>query len=260
MKKETSWGNVADWYADHVLSEDSYHKKVILPNLLRMLSIKPGMRVLDIACGSGFFAHEFSKIGAKVQGADISAELIELAKKHYSTHASFEVGAAHELKHIPDNSVDAVTLILAIQNIAEVKETFSEAARVLTKTGRMYIVMNHPAFRIPGSSSWGWELPVSSVKAKESLYRRIDQYLTEKKIPITMHPGASPDEKTISFHRPLQYYMKLIGNGGFAVSRLEEWISHKESQQGPRQKEEDRMRKEIPLFMAFELIKQHGVY
>ncbi len=244
--KETSWGNVADWYAGHVVSEDSYHKKVILPNLLRLMNIRPGMRILDVACGSGFFADAFSKVGAVVQGADISPELIELAAKHYST-VSFSTASAHKLSHVPDGSIDIVTIILAIQNIAEVKETLAEASRVLVKTGKIYIVMNHPAFRIPGGSSWGWD---------EKMYRRIDQYLTEKKIPITMHPGANPSEKTVSFHRPLQYYMKLIGNGGFAVSRLEEWISHKTSEQGPRQKEEDRMRKEIPLFMTLELIRQ----
>jgi ubiquinone/menaquinone biosynthesis C-methylase UbiE len=259
MRKDTSWGNVAEWYADHVVSEDSYHQKVILPNLLRLIDLRPGLRILDIACGSGFFAHEFSKIGAQAQGVDISKELIELAQKKYGKKSSFEVAAAHQLAHISSGSIDVVTLILAIQNIAEVKETLAEAKRVLSAKGKMYIVMNHPAFRIPGSSSWGWELPVSSIKAKESMYRRVDQYLTEKKIPIVMHPGGNPNEKTISFHRPLQYYMKLIGNGGFAVSRLEEWISHKVSEQGPRQNEEDRMRKEIPLFMALELIVQ-GVY
>jgi ubiquinone/menaquinone biosynthesis C-methylase UbiE len=221
-----------------------------LPNLLRLMNLKAKIRVLDVACGSGFFAHEFSKTEAVVQGVDISTELIELAKKQYGKVVSFAVAPAHAFSHVPDNSIDIITIILAIQNIAEVKETLIECNRVLSKTGKMYIVMNHPAYRIPGSTSWGYD------DKNKTQYRRIDQYLTEKKIPITMHPGANPKEKTISFHRPLQYYMKLIGNGGFAVSRLEEWISHRQSQPGPHQKEEDRMRKEIPLFMTLELVKQ----
>jgi hypothetical protein len=61
--------------------------------------------------------------------------------------------------------------------------------------------------------------------------------------------------KTISFHRPLQYYFKLFTNEGFLISRLEEWTSHKNSTEGTRQKEENRTRKEFPLFLFIELQK-----
>jgi hypothetical protein len=61
--------------------------------------------------------------------------------------------------------------------------------------------------------------------------------------------------KTVSFHRSLQYYVKLFSKSGFAITRLEEWISHKQSQMGPRQKAEDVARKEIPMFMCVEVKK-----
>jgi ubiquinone/menaquinone biosynthesis C-methylase UbiE len=262
MKKDTSWGNVAEWYADHVLGEDSYHKQVVLPNLLRLMHIEKGMHVLDVACGSGFFAHEFFKAGAVVQGIDLGAELIAIAQKHYGKDIDFKVAPAHKFSHVHDASVDVITIILAIQNIGEVKETLAECSRVLKPQGKVYIVMNHPAFRIPGGSSWGFDPPspkaMEGQSEQQKMYRRIDEYLSEKKVPITMHPGTNPKEKTVSFHRPLQYYMKLIGNGGFAATRLEEWISHKKSEPGPRQLEEYRTRKEIPLFMTIELVK-HSV-
>ena len=42
MKNNTSWGNDADWYNDLLNSDsDSYQVKVILPNILRLLDIKP---------------------------------------------------------------------------------------------------------------------------------------------------------------------------------------------------------------------------
>ena len=68
QKKETSWGKVADWYDDMVLSDDSYQKTLILPNLLKAMEIKKGQKILDIGCGQGFFANEFSKAGAVVTG------------------------------------------------------------------------------------------------------------------------------------------------------------------------------------------------
>ncbi|MBI2075302.1 MAG: SAM-dependent methyltransferase, partial [Candidatus Harrisonbacteria bacterium] len=37
---------------------------------------------------------------------------------------------------------------------------------------------------------------------------------------------------------------------GFAVTDMEEWVSHRTSERGPRAKAEDRARREIPLFLA----------
>ena len=66
-----------------------------------------------------------------------------------------------------------------------------------------------------------------------------------------MNPGEKMIKKktyTVSFHRPLQDYFKSLVDTGFFVSGFEEWISHKKSQIGPRQKAEDIARKEIPMF------------
>ena len=67
-----------------------------------------------------------------------------------------------------------------------------------------------------------------------------------------MHPGEEKGEQTISYHRSLQDFFKALSKNNFAVSKLEEWISHRESQEGPRQKAEDIARKEIPLFLMLE--------
>jgi SAM-dependent methyltransferase len=130
--------------------------------------------------------------------------------------------------------------------------TFTECARALKPGGRFIIVINHPAFRIPGRSSWEWD----EKEAKQ--YRRLDAYMSEDQNKIDMTPGKSKvaDKRfTVSFHRPLQSYFKALAKAGFAVTRLEEWISHKESQKGPRAMEEDRMRKEMPLFLCLEAKK-----
>jgi hypothetical protein len=75
-----------------------------------------------------------------------------------------------------------------------------------------------------------------------------------------MNPGevasqSSEAQNTISFHRPLQAYMKALEKTGFVLARLEEWTSHKKSEKGPRQTAEDRARKEIPLFLMMECVK-----
>lgn len=252
-KKETSWGKVAEWY-DELLenSPDSFQAKVILPNIIRILGIKPGMKVMDVACGQGFFSRVFEQQGASVTASDISSELVGAAIKKSPKTIAYHVAPADKLAFADAGAYDAAVIILALQNIENFAGTIAECSRALKKGGRFIIVLNHPAFRIPQRSAWGWD-----EKAGKQ-FRRIDSYLSDDRMEIDMTPGE-PDvrrkKKTMTFHRSLQAYFKALNKAGFAVTRLEEWISHRKSQKGPRAAEEDRIRKEIPMFLALEAIK-----
>ena len=247
MKKDTSWEKAADWYDELLQGKDTYQQKVILPGMLRMLEIKSGERVLDLACGQGFFSLAFANAGAEVVAADASAELIRRAKRHQNI--MYHVAAANNLGFVKSGSIDAIAFIMAIQNIDDVHAVLKECARVLAPKGKMILVMNHPSFRVPKHSDWEFD------EEQHVEHRRVDQYLSEAKVKIQTHPGDAPADYTISFHRPLQFYFKAFAKTGFAVTRLEEWISHRKSQKGPRAAAEDRARKEIPLFLALEAKK-----
>lgn len=239
---KTSWGGVAKWYEKLLSGEGTYQKEVILPNLLRLMDIKRGEKVLDLACGPGFFSKEFVRAGAKVLGVDISSELIAVAKESVKD-GEFVVSNAEELPFIKNWSMDKVVIVLALQNIEHADKVIKECARVLRTGGTLHLVLNHPAFRNPKVTSWGWDAE------NKIQYRRVDEYLSESKTKIQMHPGDAPDLFTVSFHRPLQFYFKIFSKLGFAVERLEEWNSNKKSEAGPRAKAEDSARKEIPLFL-----------
>jgi hypothetical protein len=82
--------------------------------------------------------------------------------------------------------------------------------------------------------------------------------MSEISQPVDMTQGVKDPKKkvfTYSFHHPLQVYFKAFAKSGLAVTRLEEWTSHKVSDAGPRKIAEDAARKEIPLFMCLELKK-----
>jgi ubiquinone/menaquinone biosynthesis C-methylase UbiE len=251
MKTDTSWNAVAEWY-DTLLEEKpgTYQKELILPNVLRLLGVKKGDTVLDLACGQGLFSRAFANAGAQVIGVDASKRLIDFAKKHSPQSIQYHIRMAHRLAFVKDHTIDSVVIVLAIQNIENIADVFAECRRVLKPRGRLLMVLNHPAFRIPKASDWEHDTKSGVI------YRRVAQYLSESTIAIDMHPGAGTgakkSEQTITFHRPLQVYSKALAKAGFAIARLEEWNSHKTSQPGPRQKAENTSRKEIPLFLCIE--------
>jgi ubiquinone/menaquinone biosynthesis C-methylase UbiE len=268
--KKTSWGGVADWYDTYLeVTLDSYQAMVLAPNLLRVLALQKGECVIDIACGQGYFTRLFAETGATTVGTDISKELVAAAKNRsprfstsettikikvqshseLSPQISYHIAPAHQLLFAKDASFDAATIVLAIQNIENISETFTEAHRVLKPGGRLVLVMNHPAFRSPKRTSWGWD------EEAKVQYRRVDGYLSGATIPIEMHPGQAKSTQTISYHRSLQDFFKALSKAGFVVTKLEEWISHKKSEKGPKQAAEDTARKEIPLFLMLEARK-----
>ncbi len=248
MKKDTSWGNVAEWYDEHLKGDNTYHAQVIAPNLLRVVNLKPNESLLELGCGQGFFIEKFAKLSGKVVGVDLGKELIEMAKKR-TPKAKFLVGNAESEKLLVGEKFNVITIILALQNIKNLDAVVKNLSRLLTEDGKIVVVMNHPTFRVPKNSEWGIDAE------KKIQYRRIDAYMSEREISIDMTPGkTSGKEMTVSYHRPLQVYSKAFGKAGFGIVKIEEWISHRKSV-GIHAKMEDIARKEIPLFMCLVLKK-----
>lgn len=243
---KTSWNKEAKWYDEHLRTEGEMHRQVVIPGVFKMLDPKKGEHVLDIACGQGQLAYDIANRGALVTGIDAAPSLIELAKKRVPK-GKFYTADAKRMAPLKDEEFHAASCVLALQNIDDIGPVMLELARVLKKGGRAVLVINHPSFRIPRQTSWGWD------ETKKMQYRRIDAYLSEARIPIEMHPGKKEKSVTWTFHRPLSAYVNALGKAGLAVDAMEEWVSPKVSTFGPKAKAENRARAEFPLFLAMKL-------
>ncbi|HTW94553.1 MAG TPA: methyltransferase domain-containing protein [Tepidisphaeraceae bacterium] len=247
----TDWGSVADWYDQLVGDEGSdFHQKVIIPGVTRLLAIQPGQRVIDIACGQGVLCRHLHSLEAGVTGIDAARPLIDAARRRGPADIDYRLLDASQLSTLEAGSFAAATCILAIQNINPLPPIMNGIAHVLSRPGRLVIVMMHPCFRGPKETSWGWD-EKSGVQ-----YRRIDRYLLPRKSPIVTHPGKPGGGYTWSFHRPIETYIKALRNAGLLVDAIEEWPSHRQSTSGPRAAAENRAREEIPMFMALRAVKQ----
>jgi len=248
MNKPTSWGNVADWYDKHLSDDNTFHAQVIAPNLERIVSLKANESMLELGCGQGYFIEKFSTISNRVTGVDIGKQLIEIAQSK-NPKAKFMVGNAEDPKLLPGQQFDVIIVILAIQNMRDLAAVAKNLSRLIKNDGKVVVVMNHPAFRVPQQSGWGID-PERKIQ-----HRSVAAYMSEMEIKIDMTPGkAANKEMTLSYHRPLQVYSKAFSKEGFGIVKIEEWISHRKSS-GLHAKMEDKARKEIPMFMCMVLKK-----
>ncbi len=257
----THWDAVTEWY-DTLVGDDGseYHRHVVVPGVLGLLNLTPErpQRVLDVACGQGVLCRAMAKRGAEVVGIDAARGLIDVARDRNTQEplpVEYHLADAKDLAAFVETTgnaarFDAVTCTLAIQNIAVLSPVWRGCRAALREGGRLIIVMMHPCFRIPKASFWGWE-PQRDAPGGGVQYRRVDGYLSSRKTPIQMHPGAAPELSTLTFHRPLQAYINTLAEAGLLIDHADEWPSHKRSDRSdPKAPAQDRAREEIPMFLA----------
>ena len=92
-----------------------------------------GVRLLDIACGSGMAAQTASRRGAAVTGLDASEALVDIARVR-TPGGDFRVGDMFALP-FPEASFDVATSFNGIWKGCEA--ALHEARRVLTPTGKL---------------------------------------------------------------------------------------------------------------------------
>lgn len=248
--QNTSWQNVAPWYnkITHEGQGHYYHEHVVIPNVLKLLNLTAGNKLLDLGCGNGVLAKNLPK-DVNYLGVDNSDKLIKFAESEdKNTLHKYLVADASKPLTIPIDFTES-TLILSLQNIANPAGAIGNASRHMGSGGKLVIVLNHPMFRIPRQSSWGTD------ESRRIQYRRVDKYLSPMTIPINMNPSDRNSATTLSYHLPLSAYSKMLQNAGFVIDLIEEWTSDKESE-GRAAKMENRSRQEIPLFMAVVAIKK----
>lgn len=119
---------------------------------LRRAGLAPGMRVLDVAMGTGAVARGAVRLvgpEGRVFGIDPSVGMIAEARKVF--HGPVTRGVAGELP-FADAQFDFVTMGIALRHVSDLAATFAEYFRVLRPGGTLWILEGH----VPSSGFGHW--------------------------------------------------------------------------------------------------------
>ena len=115
---------------------------------------QPGMRILDVATGTGMVARALAARGADVTALDQSEAMLAVARSRHADpaggHITFVTG---EAEHLPfeDASFDALTFTYLLRYVDDPAATLMELARVVKPGGRIgmveFGVPDNPALR-----------------------------------------------------------------------------------------------------------------
>jgi ubiquinone/menaquinone biosynthesis C-methylase UbiE len=110
---------------------------------VKRLGLKPGLKVLDVACGTGNLALPAARLGADVTGVDIAPNLVEQARANAvreGLKAQFDEGDAEALPY-GDASFDAVITMFGVMFAPRPELVAAELLRV-TKPGGLIAMAN----------------------------------------------------------------------------------------------------------------------
>jgi ubiquinone/menaquinone biosynthesis C-methylase UbiE len=143
MPEELSFKDQAAAEYDRAFAHVTTH---FMPFLLRAANIAPGMRVLDIATGTGLSAEAaLAAVGptGHVTAADISPAMAEKARERLgkAPNVSVSVEDGQGLS-FPDESFDAVLCNLGLMFFPDPVRGLSEFRRVLRPGGRAAVSVN----------------------------------------------------------------------------------------------------------------------
>lgn len=111
------------------------------------LQLKPGDRVLDVACGTGNLAIPAARAGATVTGADIATNLLEQARARAESEGlkiQFDEGDAEHLPY-DDAAFDVVVTMFGAMFAPRPELVSSELVRVTRSGGRIAMANWTPA-------------------------------------------------------------------------------------------------------------------
>ncbi len=99
--------------------------------------------VLDLGCGTGFFAEEIAKKCERLIGVDHSGDMLNIFhnKESFSSlkNVELKIGKADEIP-VDDNSCDVVVHICLFHEIKDIEKFHSEIKRVLKPDGKLFCV------------------------------------------------------------------------------------------------------------------------
>jgi 2-polyprenyl-3-methyl-5-hydroxy-6-metoxy-1,4-benzoquinol methylase len=219
------WERLAGFWDETIGEGNGFQDYLVEPYSEQLLDLKPGERVLDIACGGGRFARRMAAHGVTILAIDHSAEFLERAKRRTKENAGrieYRVMNATDkaaLLSLGRNQFDAAVCTMALMDMASIEPMISALPELLKPRGRFVFSTLHPCFHsgdiefFAESRSVGGKFRIET-GVKVTRYAEAFHYLG---LGILTQP-----EPQHYFHRPINMLFNTCFKCGFVLDGIEE--------------------------------------
>jgi 2-polyprenyl-3-methyl-5-hydroxy-6-metoxy-1,4-benzoquinol methylase len=235
-----AWERKAAFWDEAMGEGNAFQRILVGPATERLLAVRQGERVLDVACGNGVFSRRLAELGASVVATDFSEKFVELARARteragYGDAVEYLVADATDEERmlaLGEGRFDATVCNMALMDMPAIDPLMRVLCRLLKPEGRFVFSVQHPAF-----NSNAVRLVLEEEDRDGTL---VETHSVKVTGYIHVPPGKGagmPGEPTphLYFHRSLSELFGACFRVGFVVDGVEEPCFLK-PQEGPRPK------------------------
>jgi len=175
--------------------------------MLDMAALKPGERVLDVACGTGIVSFRAAqKVGEEgaVIGTDISGEMVETARaiatERGIANASFERRDAEQQTFDPD-SFDAALCALGLMYVPEPVVALTQMHSVLRPGGRISVAV----WGARAKCGWAEVFPITDAQVKSEVCPMFFHLGTKDMLAVVLEQAGFADIRLERIETDLNY-------------------------------------------------------
>ena len=200
--------------------------------MLEMVALRPGERVLDVACGTGLISFRMAEaVGARgaVVGTDISGEMVEAARRVAAerdiANARFERADAEALPYAVA-SFDAAVCGLGLMYVPDPVKALGEMRRVLRPGGRAAAAV----WGARRNCGWAEIFPITDARVASEVCPMFFRLGTSDMLARTFEAAGFTDIRSARLRTTLRYAspedaLRAVFRGGpvaLAYSRFDE--------------------------------------
>jgi len=130
LDSHDAWNTNARFWDTHMGEGNDILNLLVWPAVVRLLPVRAGDLILDIACGNGLTSRRLFESGTRVVAIDFSEELVDIARKRkYGSEIDYRVLDATDYEKLVDlgpGKFDAALCNMAFMDIAEPGERFCQ--------------------------------------------------------------------------------------------------------------------------------------
>jgi 2-polyprenyl-3-methyl-5-hydroxy-6-metoxy-1,4-benzoquinol methylase len=214
------WNALADWWDDQIGDGNAVQDELVEPAQEALLDLRPGERVLDIACGAGRFTRRMATKGVTILAFDQAENFIRRAiarSAEFTGSIEYRVMDATDweaLSSLGVGSFDAAVATMALMDIAALEPLAEALPRLLIPGGRFVFSVTHPAFNSGRSMLVGER----SDTGETNFFVKVPEYT--RSFPIEGVGIVGQPRKQYYFHRPISTLLNAFTERGLVVDRI----------------------------------------
>jgi len=230
-----TWDRLAEWWDDKIGDGNEFQDYLIEPATERMLALKAGQQVLDIACGAGRFARRMASMGAVVTAIDQAERFLNRAQDRTVEnndriqYLKLDATDTAAILSLGKGRFDAAVCTMALMDMSSITPLISSLPTLLKPQGRFVFSVTHPVF----NSGTAHHI-AEQYEQEGEIVVRSGITITDYAEPFSYKGFGIPGQPELQyyFHRPINLLFNTCFKYGFVLDDVEEPVFPKGFQSG----------------------------